>query len=108
MAKKTTPENLVLNAVCEYLEKKRYVFWRQNNAAIFDPIKKIWRKPPKYSVNGVSDIIVLKNGQAIFIEAKSYKGEMSEDQLNFEAMVEKAGCKYYLVRSVDDLIYYGF
>lgn len=110
MAKKSTPESLVLKAVCDYLAYKKYSFFRINNIPSIQNDKYGFRmrKMPKYSMKGVADILVLKNGQAIFVEIKSYKGEMSEDQLKFEEFVEKAGCKYYLVRSVDDLIYYGF
>lgn len=105
MAKKT-PESYVMDAVCEYLARKKYTFWRQNNGGVYDKSFGGFRKMSKYSINGVSDLIVLKDGQAIFLELKSYKGEMSEDQLKFEEMVEKAGCKYYLIRSIDDIIYY--
>ena len=63
---------------------------------------------PKYSMKGVSDILLFKRRKCFLLELKSYKGEMSEDQLKFEKFVENAGCKYFLIRSVDDLIYYGF
>lgn len=101
-------ENEILNVVCEYLTLKRYTFWRQNTTAIFDPTKKIFRKMPKYSMRGVSDIILLLDGTTFFLECKTEKGVLSEYQKNFKQLVEKNKCVYLVVRSVDDLIKKGF
>ena len=62
---------------------------------------------PKYSINGVSDIILLKDGIAWFIEVKA-KTKQSEHQKEFERNVIKNGCKYIVARSIDDLIKAGF
>ena len=103
-----TPEGLIQDAVCQFLEWKRYTFWRQNTVGLYDPTKKIFRAMPKYAMKGVSDIIVLKDGRAMFIEVKSKTGKLSEAQVAFKETVERAGCAYFTVRSVDDLISLGF
>lgn len=104
---KPTPESLVMRAIGEYLEYKRYTFWRQNNFATFDVTKHIHRAMPKYSLKGVSDFILLKNGKVYFIEAKAPKGVQSPEQKKFRAQVEEAGAVYILARSLDDLMSCG-
>lgn len=108
MSGKTTPENLVLQSVCEYLERRGYTFWRNNTVGVYDVRQKRFRSMPKYSIAGVSDIIVLYEGKAIFIECKAEKGVQSDSQKEFQIFVENADCKYYIVKSIDDLIEIGF
>lgn len=103
-----TPEGYVLDALCEYLATKGYIFWRQNTVGVYDVGQQRYRTMPRYSMKGVSDIIVLVDGTAMFIEAKAGKGKQSPDQQNFQQMVEMAGCKYFVARSIDDLISQGF
>jgi Holliday junction resolvase len=56
---------------------------------------------------GVSDYIAIKNGQIIFIEAKSTNGKQSDQQVEFQKIVEKNGYEYILTFSVDDLVERG-
>lgn len=95
-------------SVCDYLETRGYIFWRQNNLVPYDPINKRFRKMPKYSVKGVSDIIVLVDGTAWFLEIKKLKTYQSPDQKEFERLVKRGGCLYYVIRSIDDLLELGF
>lgn len=101
-------EALQQDAICDYLQKRGYTFWRQNTSGIFNERGGYWRKPNKYSVVGVSDIVVLSDGKAYFIEVKDIDGVQSEDQRLFQEFVERAGCEYYLVYDVDDVIAAGF
>jgi len=97
-----------LESICEYLALKRYVFWRQNNAPIFDTTRKAFRAMPKYSAPGLSDILLLKRGRVYFLEVKSAKGKISPQQEEFKAKVEAEGCEYFVVRSIDDVLKAGF
>ena len=112
--KKQTPETSILKAVCEYLEIKGYYFFRINNIPVFDPRRKCFHKMPKYSVKGVSDILVLSKGKAYFIEIKvsktvlTKKTYQSPAQKEFEKNVKSNGCVYEVVRSVDDVRLLGF
>lgn len=103
MAKKSTPESIVLREVCEYLESTGVTFWRQNNIPVFDPRQGLFRKMPKWCIKGVPDIIVLRNGIIHFIEVKAPKGVLSPDQKKFKIMVEKEGAMYFVVRSKRDI-----
>lgn len=96
-------EGAVQLAICEYLDLKRYFFWRQNNTGVYDPKTKRFRRLPKYAIKGVSDIIVVHKGRVIFLEVKD-KSSQSEYQKNFEKNIIKNDLEYYLVRSIDDVI----
>ena len=91
--------------ICDYLALKKYFFWRQNTNPIFADGK--FRAMPKYSKNGVPDIILVKNGIFIGLEVKRPKSKQSENQLLFQEELEKAGGKYAVVTSLDDVINLG-
>ena len=99
-------ESDIQNAICEYLTIKKHYFWRTNNIPVFDPRKKVFHKMPKYSIGGVSDLILLKNGVAYFLEVKRRqpKTHQTQVQKEFEKNVKNNGCVYAVVRSVDDVI----
>ena len=103
MAHKQTPESSVMDAVCEYLHMMGYFFFRVNNVGVYDPVKKIHRKLPKWAIKGVSDLIVVWRGQTFFIELKAPKGKLSPDQEAFQASVENNDGDYHVVRSVEDI-----
>jgi hypothetical protein len=89
-------------AICDYLAYKRDImFWRQNTSPIHADGK--FRSMPKYSKTGVPDIIVIKNGIFIGLEVKRPKHKQSETQIEFQTELEKAGGKYYVVTSIDDV-----
>lgn len=92
-------------AICNYLEYKRYFFWRQNTTPIWE--KDRFRSMPKYSMNGVPDIILIKDGIFWGLEVKQPKGKQSENQKIFEYKTKKAGGKYNIVTSLDDIIALG-
>lgn len=103
----TTPEKDIQLSICQYLEAKRYFFWRNNTTPIFDTAKKSWRRMPAYSKKGVPDIIVIREGKFIGIEVKSSIGKMSEEQKDFEKRSTTCGAIYILARSIEDVIRFG-
>ena len=62
---------------------------------------------PKHALKGVPDIIVIKAGQFIGLEVKREKGKLSLDQVAFRLGLEAAGGKYFVVRSIDDVVALG-
>lgn len=108
MTKKQTPEGAVLAAVCQYLETRGYTFWRVNNTPIYDPTRQIFRAMPKYCRKGVSDIILLIDGKAYFIEVKAPGKKPSPDQVDFALLVRSVKCQYYVIHSVEELQAAGF
>lgn len=99
-------ESEILKSICEYLEAKRYFFWRQNTVGVYDARKRTYRKPPKYAIKGVSDIIMLKDGTAWFLETKD-KARQSKEQKEFGDNVRKNGGEYHIVKSIAELIKLG-
>lgn len=51
---------------------------------------------------GVSDLIILRPGEAIFVEVKTATGIQSPKQKEFQPIVERLGFRYLLVRSLND------
>lgn len=52
---------------------------------------------------GASDLIALKNGEAIFVEVKTQKGKLSTAQKQFKQDVEERGFNYIVARDVADI-----
>jgi hypothetical protein len=51
---------------------------------------------------GVSDLVVLIPGRALFVEVKTDIGRQSKEQIDFEADVVALGFQYFLIRSIDE------
>jgi hypothetical protein len=51
---------------------------------------------------GVSDLIILRQNEAIFVEVKTDIGRQSDKQKSFQEQVESLGFRYILVRSLED------
>lgn len=52
--------------------------------------------------SGFADLVVMVGRQVLFLEVKTARGRQSEDQLEFQRLVEAMGWPYEIVRSVDD------
>lgn len=51
---------------------------------------------------GVSDLLVVRENEVIFVEVKTPTGTQSASQKSFQATVETLGFRYILTRSLDD------
>lgn len=106
--KKIIPkETEVQRGICDYLALKRHFFWRNNNAPIFDATRKTFRAMPKYTMKGIPDIIVIKDGFFVGLEVKRANTKLSEHQVEFQKLCKEHGAEYYCVRSIDDVIEIG-
>lgn len=94
-------ESKLVKACLEYLGYAGVYAFRVNNGAVYDPSRKRFRSMS--GTPGVADIIGVRNGQFLAVEAKTAKGTQSADQKIFQAAVEAAGGQYILARSLDDL-----
>lgn len=101
----TVLEKDIQLAICDYLAYKGHFFWRQNTNPIFSEGR--FKSMPKHSKTGVPDIILVKAGIFVGLEVKRPKGKQSENQEIFQRGLERAGGKYYLVTSLDDVIKIG-
>ena len=106
-------EKEIQNTICEYLTLKmnqgKLMFWRQNTAPTIQKMGDTWafRRMSKYTLKGVADIIIVKDGWAIFLEVKRKNTKQSADQIEFERLVKKNGAEYNIVRSLEDVIELG-
>lgn len=107
MIKFKQSEAEVKRAVFEYLEMRGYFWWPTNTVGVYDPIKKLHRRPPKWFKAGVPDANLIKDGVYYALELKSTTGKQSKEQEEFELKVDLNGGRYYIIRSVADLIDIG-
>lgn len=99
-----TPEQLVKNTIMSWLNAQPQCFvFPVHTVGIYDPIKKIYRRPHKHHVNGVSDIIGIYRGVPLAIEVKSAKGRVSEEQNKFLTRWHDEGGIAIIARSIDDV-----
>lgn len=115
MAKRTTPEGIVKQAICEYLEATNHEFWLQESQGTFDPRRKIFlKKNSPYQINGVADIPVLLEYNdlpyTVWLEVKKPKvkgvssaGVQSDSQKGFQDKVERKKGFYYVVHSIEEV-----
>jgi Holliday junction resolvase len=52
---------------------------------------------------GIADIIAIKNGNVLFIEAKAPRGRQSDHQVEFEHNIINEGGHYLIARSYEDI-----
>ena len=55
-------------------------------------------------IKGMSDLLALKNGKAIWIETKTPVGKASKEQIQFIKVMKQDGCKAGFARSVEDAL----
>ena len=94
-------ETEIQKSICEYLSYRKVMFWRQNTNPIFADGK--FHSMPKYSLRGVPDIIVIKDGQFWGLEVKRPKNKQSEHQIEFQKQCEAHGGKYFVVTCIEDV-----
>lgn len=103
-------ETSIQSAICDHLARKGRCFFRLNNIPAFNRIAGggfAMRRLPKHTPKGLPDIIVVAGGLFYALEVKSEVGKQSKEQKEFEALVKKHGGKYFVVRSIDDVIEVG-
>lgn len=55
-------------------------------------------------IPGAPDFVLVSNENAVFLELKTKKGRLSPAQEKFKKWCELLSVKYYVARSVDDLV----
>lgn len=96
-------ETEIQKEIMEYLWGKDIFCWRNNSVGVFDPFKCKYRKPSKYEIMGVSDILGVYKGKFLAIEVKSAKGRTTDNQANFiHKVIENDGIAF-VAKSVEDV-----
>ncbi len=93
-------ESQVQKAILDYLKLKKIFFWR-NNTGGFSRNKHYYQ----FGSVGSPDIFALYNGKIVGIECKASEGEiLSDSQKQWGNEFVKHGGRYFVVRSLDELI----
>lgn len=93
-------EKEIQKLIMEYLTLKGIFHYRQNGGAI----KTRGHMYKFTSINGIPDIVAIKDGIYYGIEVKDVKGRQNDAQIEFEKLLNAAGGVYFVARSLDDVI----
>ena len=108
--KKPAPlEKQIERAILDYLNVwLGYFAWKNHTTGIYSKERRQYLRPTgKYALRGVSDIIcVTPTGKVVFIEVKSAKGRVSDEQKEFISRVAECNGYAFVARSIDDVIDY--
>lgn len=100
-------EGVIQTQILEYLRllenQGKLYYTRLNSTGVFDPTKKVFRRPSPHQKHGIPDIMVIKDNKIIFLECKSETGKQSEYQKAFEEICKSNSQLYYVVRSLDEV-----
>lgn len=95
--------NALTQQALKVLNLKGFNAWRQNNGAVYDPVKKVFRAGQ--TMKGVSDILGYHRhtGVIVAVEIKTGADKLSVWQEAFLEAINKAGGIGLVVRKIEDL-----
>lgn len=97
-------ESAIERDILKWLNSEGGFFgFKNNSVGVFDRNNGNFRKSSSYAINGVSDIIALRDGRVFFVEVKTPTGKQSPDQVKFQKAVTTMGCIYVVVHSVEEM-----
>jgi len=89
--------------IIEYLKIKKIFHYRNNSGAMMGEYNGK-RRIVRFGALGSPDIVCIVKGRYVGIEVKGTDGRQRDSQIEFQEQLEKAGGKYILARSLDDVI----
>lgn len=105
--KKEPLEKEIQNSICEYLEARKFMFWRSNNVPVFaknNGGKYQYRSLPKYTPRGLPDIMVIVDGKFIAIEVKRKGAKLRPEQAMFGMKLQQHNAIYIVANCIEDLL----
>lgn len=103
MTKQAYSEHAIEQQILEWLNLEGWLAWKLKDSASYDPGQKKFLTPGGFRINGVSDVVAVKDGVVLFLEVKTEKGRQSDAQKMFEKKLAEKGGRYFVVRSLDDV-----
>lgn len=90
-ARKPSPTNALTKAVVQMLTLEGCKAWRQNNCAVYDPTRDVFRAGS--ATPGISDVLGYHRptGRFVAVEIKTGADKLSPEQTSFLAEVRRAG-----------------
>ncbi len=105
MKPKPPLESVIQRQILDYLTRKGYFVWRQNQGGIPTGRGGFRRFN---GMRGLPDICgVLPDGHALFIEVKRPRGKTTPEQNEFLIKANLLGAHAFVARSVKDIETYG-
>jgi hypothetical protein len=89
----------LVRALCDYLALRGYFYWRNNTGAFKAAHGGFYR----FGTPGSPDIMLIKGGKFIGIEAKAGSGRLSPAQIEFQRLCEANGGEYIVAHSIEEL-----
>lgn len=104
--KNSSSEHNLQTAICQYLVMRKWLVIRINSSSVTTENRflRSYIIANNKKSSGLADILIMKNGKAIFIEVKSGKGKQSESQVEFQKLCEQYEIEYYIINSIESLI----
>ena len=98
-------EKEIQNSILDWLQLQPHCLaWPTASVGLYDPIKKIHRRPAKHFRRGLSDVIGIWRGAPLAIEVKTRLGRATHEQKLFiHEFVEQGGIGF-IARSLEDVI----
>lgn len=102
---KVSPANQLTKDIIQYLNGSGFLVWRNNNNAVYDANKNIFRKNPTTKL-GVCDIVGLRKKDAKFIgvEVKYGKDKLSIHQIYHHEELRECGAIVIVAHNIDQFI----
>ena len=93
-------EKAIQNEILRAFGTKRWLrLWRANTG-----VARIGNRVIRFGIPGQADLTgILPRGVRLEVEVKSPDGRQTEEQRNFQRMIERFGGVYVLARSVEDV-----
>ena len=100
VSKHKPTESEIQKAILGYLTIKRIFHYRQNQGTIKTDRDTYYKAT---SINGIPDIICIKDGIYIGLEVKTSTGKLNANQIETHKRIQAAGGLVFVVRSLDDV-----
>ena len=93
-------EKEIENKILDWLKFNKIFAWKNQSVGIYDPVKKIYRKPNnKHHIKGTSDILgILPDGKLLAIEVK--KPLLKKKRNELELLAQLSDEQFTFIRTV--------
>jgi hypothetical protein len=99
-------EKDIQRQICEWLQLKKYFFWRANNIPVYGKNNagaKTFRSLPKFTPRGLPDIMLINRGIFVAIEVKRPGAKLRPEQAEFGAKCVLNNAHYLVATSIENL-----
>lgn len=94
--------NGLTNCISKWCMINAHHFQRMNSFGLYDVKLKKWR--PSGTTKGISDALLIVDGQTIHLEIKYGKDRQSDVQKDIQKSIERSGGTYLIVKTFDNFL----